>query len=1082
MSNVITGTTTSETGDTRDARAIADSVRVRATHAQQQIWIAEQLAPDRSVYGMPMVIRLRGDVDAALIARCVTEIVRRHEVLRSRFVPDGDDLLLVTDAADPVEVPELDLRTYSGQWRDLLGQAAAEPFDLVTGPLIRVRLLRLSQTENVLFLNMHHIVADGWSLRLFWSELAQLYAAGVDGADTKLPELATRYCDFAMEQRHWVDSGGHQEALDLWVRELADAPTFLDLPTDRPRGETNVYQGTDLQLTAPGALCDAVLRCARSLRITPASMMAAAWGAVLARFTRHEDLLIGSPLAGRSRPEWESLIGLFVNTMPLRMRPSMAKPFADLAKEVQLSTLEALMRQDVPFTELVTAVGGSRSAGQAPLFQTAFSFEQSSQFETSLPGCEITELYELSNGAARFDLNLGVVEALGSLSLQFAYDSRLFDTGTIENLAKSYLALLGDASAHPGRQIGRLRTTAAGNEPFGIVSDESPHNENSGTLHGLFEKRVRMTPAAGALEREDGSQVSYAELNGQANRLARLLRSRGLATGDSVAIALAQDSSWPMAVLAVLKAGGAYVPVDPFAPVERISHILAESTPRFVLSRGDFAADVADGAVILRLDDEGIVSALAAEPGEDLDEIDVSDTQVAYIPFTSGSTGTPKGTLVTHANLVSFTSSAVTTFGLGPADRMLQNAAMTFDVHVEEFFPTWAAGGCLVYFDGDLSRTIADEYLEVLQSRTITICELPTSYWAELVNCDAFGSVGRLEHMRVLLVGGERAPTSAYQQWRDTGVPLINVYGLTETSVTSTTFQPSKDFGRDALLIGTPMPHAAVHVLDEALSAVGPGIPGEIYVAGPGVGLGYLNRPEMTSERFLPDPFSPRAGARMYRTGDYGRWTADGNLEFLGRSDRQVKIRGHRVEPAEIEAVVTGHPNVMQAVVTPERSRQGAGDVHLVAFIVGEGAEAAAVDRFLRARMPTYMVPARVVVVDRFPMTAHGKVDQEALLSIQPLPIERRERRGTEMELRLDGVYRTVLGLPDIDPDAEIFGLGFHSLTALRLVSRIQREFGVDVPIGDFFANSSIAAVAGLISAGNGATAEGRRPPTQDRT
>jgi amino acid adenylation domain-containing protein len=1039
--------------------------RDRISYMQEQIWIAEQLAPDLSVYGIPMVIALHGEVNADLAARCLTEIVRRHEVLRSRVVDENGDLVLVTDPAQPVDLPVLDLRGGRDDWHRLLEAAAREPFDLVKGPLLRVQLLRLHEAGYVLFLNMHHIVSDGWSLRLFWAEFTRLYSAWHAGTQPELPKLTMQYRDFAVDQRRVTENGGYRNHLDLWVQELTGAPTTLELPSDHRRTRQNTYQGAEMRVVVPTGLRAAALTCARQLKVTPFTMMAAVWGVLLARYTRQEDLLVGSPLAGRTRPELEQLIGLFVNTMPLRMRPAADKTFADFAREVQFTTLDALTRQDVPFLELAKEMHPFRSSRDAPLFQTVYSFEESAQFEVELPGCEVTALYELSNGASRFDLDLSVVDALGELSLQFVYDSQLFDQETIACLAGSYLALLGDAAAHPRRPIGRLRTSTD-TQPDCALAGRPVWPDERLTLHGLFEDRARQTPDAPAVERENGTRIGYAELNRQANRLARFLRSLGLRVGGRVATALPHDSSWPTAVLAVLKAGGAYVPVDPEAPPERIEHILTETAPQFVLAHAAQVAAFSANNRALALDDSAVASAVAAQSCEDLDGVGVTGRQVAYIPFTSGSTGLPKGTLVTHTNLVSFTTSAVATFELDPADRMLQIAAMTFDVHVEEFFPTWAVGGCVVFFEGELSRTTPAGLLTILRDREVTVCELPTAYWIELVRTVDPAVASRPHHMRMLLIGGERAPVGVYQQWLKFEIPLINVYGLTETAVTSTTYRPRDDFDRDALPIGRPMPHAAVYLLDESLSPVGQGVPGEIYLGGPGVSLGLLNRPEQTSEHFLPDLFSVEPGARMYRTGDCGRWTADRQLEFLGRADRQLKIRGHRMELAEIETVLDSHPDVLQAVVVPKRTNQGGVDeIQLNAYLLGEGVDEQALAQFLRTRLPAHMVPARITVIDQFPMTDHGKVDHNALRAIRaPNREKQQEQQGTGLELRLAEVYRKVLDVESIDLHAEIFELGYHSLAALRLVSRLKSEFKVDIPIGEFFANSSIAAVAGIIT------------------
>ncbi|WAZ26426.1 amino acid adenylation domain-containing protein [Streptomyces cinnabarinus] len=1038
----------------------------RISLLQEQIWIAEQLAPGRSVYGIPMVIRLRGALDTELAARCVTEIVRRHEVLRSRVGEENGELHLITDPPQPFALPVFDFRSRPDEWRVFVETAARESFDLVHGPLLRAAVLRLEDDAYAFFLNMHHIVADGWSLRLFWTEFVALYAAWHAGGEPDLPDLTMQYRDFAAEQRRITEDGGYGNVLDAWARELAGATTVLALPVDHSSGASRDYQGDEFTTVVPEQLRADTYACAKRLGVTPFAMLGGVWGVLLARCTRQDDLLIGTPLAGRTRPEYQSLIGLFANTMPLRLRLDADVSFASLVRELQLSTFDALSSQDAPFTELVKRVDSQRTSRETPLFQTMFSFEQSTEFEATLPGCAVTELYEVSNGGARFRLSLSAVDALGELSLQFEYDSELFDPGTIEAMAESYLALLGEAVSHPEFPLEALRTSTDAAPDRELTGRPVPVDEPA-TLHALFERRVRQSPDAPAIEREDGTPVSYAQLNSQANRLARYLRQLGLRTGERVALALPHGSSWPSAVLAVLKAGGAYVPVAPDAPGSRKAHVLAETAPRLVLTVVDLAEGFAGAHHVLALDDPAVASSIEAQTGEDLEDIAVTGRQVAYVPFTSGSTGVPKGTLVTHVNLTAFTRAAVDTIDLGPEDRMLQLAAMTFDVHVEEFFPTWLAGGCVVFFDGVLGRTSPEALLHLLGEREITICELPTAYWIEVVRLIDPAVVPIPQSLRRVLVGGERAPIEVYQRWLDFGIPLTNVYGLTETAVTSTTYQPDADFDREALPIGRPMPHAAVYVLDALLAPVGRGVPGEIYLAGPGVSDGFLNRPEQTAERFLADPFAAEPGARMYRTGDQGRWTTEGDLEFLGRVDRQLKLRGHRVELAEIESVLDGHPDVALSLVVPRRTEADpAAELELIAFLIGAYADEATVAAYVRTQLPPHLVPAQISVVERFPLTSHGKIDEAALLALQSRErVVPEEVQGSELEVKVAEVYREVLKVPTIDLRTDIFALGFHSLAALRLVSRLNSVFTVQVPIVEFFVDSSVTNAARLIVA-----------------
>lgn len=1038
----------------------SEYVEIPLTHSQEQIWLAEQLAPSLSVYGVPIVVELFGGIDVELVSRCVTEIARRHESLRSRVVEEGGELRAVIDPPAPVHVSVVNLEDCPDHnVRGLIDAATRRPFDLARDRLLRVHVIHVKPTEHVLLFNIHHICFDGWSLGVLWAEFSELYSAWWHGRAPDLPEILMQYRDYAARQREVVDGGGANQQLDYWARQLEDSPVSLSLPND---GEFAMrsYQGTHLRLGLSGALRAAVLDFARRHGVTPFAVTLAGWAALLGRYTQQDDVLIGSPLACRARPELENMIGLFVNTLPLRLRPTADKQFAQLVREAFCTTVDAVMNQDAPFVKVAERVRPARKLGQSPLFQTAFSYD-SLPFKRELPNLVVKSMYEASTGASRFALSVDVIDAHGQLGLQIEYDAQLFTDDTVGGLASSLATLLTDATQHPSRSLGSLRLSSARSPlPGGHPAWPAPNL----TLHGLFEKQVSRTPRAPAIEQEDGRAVSYGALNGGANQLARHLRSQGLAVGGRVAIAIKHRSMWPLAILAALKAGAAYVPVDPAGPPGRNARMLEQALPELVIADG-----ASSDAACLRpfrkvvVDDPVLWSHLERGSRENLAS-NVTGTHAAYIPFTSGSTGKPKGTLLSHTNLVSYTLSGVDAYDLTSHDRFLQLAAITFDVHVEEIFPALASGGTVVFFDGDISRTLPNDLFTLLERRKITLCELPTPFWIALVDVLGRADMIKPRHLRRLLLGGERAPSDVYSRWLSLGVPLTNVYGLTETAVTSTTHVPELPKG-DALPIGRPMGHAAVYLLDDSHTPVSPGFPGEVFIGGPGVCDGLLNLPDITADRFRPDPFANRHGARMYRTGDIARLNTDGDLEFLGRCDHQLKIRGHRVEPGEIEKEFERYPHVTHAVVLPSACT-GGGDVALHAYVAGTGLQEADVLAYIRKRLPAHMVPARVTVVDKMPLTSHGKINRGALpgVDVVATPPRREQPVMSDLQRRLSSIYRDQLGTDEIALDDDIFDLGGHSLMALRLIARISQEFEVDIPIIEFIERSSISAVSTFIA------------------
>lgn len=1029
------------------------------THTLRQLWLAERLSEGRNAYGVAFVVELCGHLDDELVRRCLTEIVHRHDTLRTRVVEDGTEPGSVVEPPMPVPVVVRDLSGRLGDTQELIAAAARTPIDLSTAPLIRVLLLHLGADRHVLTFNIHHIAFDGWSKRLLWEEFVALYTAWAGGEPPALAPLDTTFRHSVRRRVRLRDSNAFREQIRYWERELSDPPQAEVFRRGRPAAPGRRTRAGEKRTDLPHALYTTMRAVAKTLRATAFAVSLSAWSLVLSRWSGHNDLLIGTPLAGRTLPGEEELIGMFVNTVPLRVRLDQDMRFADLVAQVQATTLGALENQDVA-EEIVERFRDD--GGTAALFQTMFSYEEASWFDEAPPGLRVTGVREATRGFALFDLAADVLDMLGSLCLQIDYDADVFTEAVIDRLSAQFCHVLARAVDRPGS---RLRDLSCVDEAelrtLRGFSGAPWWPEPDLTVPGLFEEQVRRTPAAPAVEYH-GEVTTYTDLNAEANRIARHLRSQGVGPETAVAIALPRGPRWAVAILAVLKAGGAYVPVVPSAGSEHVTRLLTDAGPALVITDSTSRAVLGTSSLTLVIDDPATERLLAALPATDLVR-SVTGANLAYVPYTSGSTGRPKGTLVSHANLVGFARAAVVEYELTETDAFIQLAAMSFDVHVEEMLPVWLAGGRVVFSDIDLARALPADLLSELAEHGVTVCELTTAYWHELVRSLDVGQLDRPHRLRLVLVGGEPVAVEVSRRWAAAlGVPLTNVYGLTETAVSSTTYECTERTTTDWLPVGRPMTHAAVYVLDDSLRQVGVGNVGQVFIGGPGVSRGLLGQPSASAARFVPDPFSAVPGTRMFRTGDTARWLPDGNLEFLGRTDDQVKIRGHRVEPNEVATVLQEHPDVVHCVVIVGRS---AGDApKLLAYLVGNGVDEDKLARYARAKLPGHLIPDRIVVMDALPLTTHGKVDRTRL-SAPPEPVRPRVDRSawTAVQRRLAEIYCEVLAVPSIGITEDIFDLGAHSLLVLRLITRVQREFDVTVPVVDFFMDPSIAVVSILV-------------------
>ena len=1063
-------------GEAREATPIALVPRDRdlpLSFAQERLWFLDRLLLDKTAYNVPTAWRLQGPLDAQALQRSVDELVARHETLRTRFTVREGEPVQVIDPPHAVPLPLTDLSAMEQAERkahahQIANAHARQPFDLEAGPLLRAQLLRLAAEEHLLLLNVHHIASDGWSVGVFERELSAAYGAFVKGQEPELPALPIQYADYAAWQREWLQGEVLQKQLGYWKSRLAGVST-LELPTDRARPPVASHQGAHLAFDLPGPLTGALKEMGRREGATLFMTLLAAFQVLLHRYNGQEDIAVGSPIAGRGRTELEGLIGFFVNTLVLRSDLSGNPRFRDLLGRVRESALGAYTHQDLPFEKLVEELAPARDMSRNPLFQVLFVLQNAPSAAFALEGVEVSRL-PLEGHSAKFDLSLSVRESAVGLHASWEYTSDLFNASTIERMARHFERLLEAIVADPEQCIGQLPLLNAAERHQLLVewNDTAADYPGDRCIHQLFEEQAARTPEAAAVE-GGGRRVSYREIDERAERLAERLRAEGMRSGSLVAICLERSIEMVVAFLAVWKAKGAYVPIDPGYPAERVRFMLEDTQALVMLTQRSLAGAVpATRAVLLRVDaEEGRVGGGSRRRAQ---RSAMSPEQLAYVIYTSGSTGRPKGVPITHRSLFNLMRWHQRAYEVTPADRATQIAGPAFDASAWEIWPYLTAGAS-VHIPNEEIRLDPGRLVRWLIEQRITLTFLPTPL-AEAALRESWPQTSAL---RVLLTGGDKLN---HRPVHKLSFRLINHYGPTENTVVSTCAEVSaQDASHSAPAIGRPLPNTRAYVLDSQLQPVPIGVPGELLVGGVQLASGYWNRPELTAEKFVPDPFSGEVGARLYRTGDLVRYLPDGNIEYLGRIDDQVKIRGFRIELGEIEAVLAEHPAVRQAVVL---AREGApGDKRLVAYVVPADASLAGIEplrAFLRERLPEYMRPAAYVRLERLPLTPNGKVDRKALETLDgvevPVGTEYVPPRN-ERERTLVKIWQALLGREQIGVQDNFFDLGGHSLLAIKFISLLREREGVDLPVSMLFESPTPATLAERFTIENQTTGSG---------
>ncbi|MFK0310310.1 amino acid adenylation domain-containing protein [Pseudomonas sp. NPDC090233] len=1035
--------------------AIQPSVRVRPlplSFAQQRLWFLTQMAPDSAAYHIPIGLGLEGALDAAALERALQRLVERHESLRSHFIEqDGEAQVVVSKDVfklAKVEVPGLDEQALAA----LVEQEAVRPFNLAQDLPIRGRLLRLAPQSHVLLLNLHHLVADGWSLGVLIRELAALYEAFSNDRTDPLAPLPVQYLDYALWQRQWLGSETLQRQAQYWVASLAGVPALISLPWDRPRPERQQHAGDSVAISLDPRLSVELKALCRAHGVTPYMLFMAAWAVLLARLAGQDEVVVGSPLANRRQAEVDGLIGMFVNSIAVRVDTSGAPDVASLLARVKATVLAAQAHQDLPFEQVVEALRPQRSLAHTPVYQVSLDWEGSPDRQALKLG-ELT-VTPLAGQAriAKFDLSLSMGEGVDGFAGGIVYATALFDRSTIERysgyLEQLLWAFAEGAQAVPGH-IG-LPDADERKRLLLAFNDTAVGYDLEQTLHGLIEAQVERTPDAVAVRAEEGA-LSYLQLNAQANRLAHHLIGLGVKPDDRVAICVERGLSMVVGLLAILKAGGAYVPVDPDYPAERVRHMLRDSAPVAVLVQAA-TRRVPESGHVIDLDQP----TWGEQPATNPVVADLTPHHLAYVIYTSGSTGLPKGVMNEHAGVVNRLLWMQDAYGLGADDVVLQKTPFSFDVSVWEFLWPLQTGARLVMARPGGHRD--PQYLRevIRRERVTTLHFVPSMLDVFLAHGEA--SADRLKRV---LCSGEALPGSLVRRFHAQlpTVELHNLYGPTEAAVDVSAWHCLT--APDNTPIGKPIANTTLYVLDGQGQPVPQGVAGELFIGGVQVARGYLNRAELTAERFIEDPFSTRPGARLYRTGDLARHLADGNIEYLGRNDDQVKIRGLRIELGEIQAGLTAIDGIKEAVVV-------ARDQRLIAYYTGEPQSTETLRSSLLALLPEFMVPALFMHLEALPLSPNGKLDRKALPEPEALQDRPFEAPEGETEILLAALWAELLGVEQVGRHDNFFELGGHSLAAIRLIDRLTKA-GLQAAINDVFQQPSIAALARSLDASGSA-------------
>ena len=1026
--------------------------------AQQRLLFLDQFEPNSALYNMSTALQVSGPLNVEALQESFNTIVSRHEVLRTTFtIVDGVPVQVIAHnrlaELNMIDLSHVSAAEREGEVLRLVKAEGSRPFNLSSDLMLRATLLNLEPTEHILLIVLHHIASDGWSIGVLSRELTALYETFSTGKSSSLPELPIQYADYAVGQRQWLQGKVLEAQLFYWKKQLQGVPV-LQLPTDRPRPAIQTFRGARRSLMLPKTLSDELKVLSRKQGVTLFMTLLAAFQTLLHRYSGQEDIVVGSPIAGRTRSAVEGLIGFFVNTLVLRTTLSGNPSFRELMARVREVALDAYDHQDLPFEALVEKLNPDRDLSHSPLFQVMFALQNVPTSTLELLGLTVS-FVKVDSRTAKLDLSLFMVEAADSLTASLEYNIDLFEEATISRMLVHFQTLLEGIAADPDRRLSGLPILTDAEKQQLLVqwNDAKSNYPKDKCIHELFEAQVDRSPNAVAVVFED-KQLTYRELNRRANQLAHHLRNLGVGPEALVGLCVERSLEMVVALLGILKSGGAYVPLDPTYPSERLAFMLADAQVSVLLTQQQLVEKLsAHRAPLVCLEAEW--TGLAGE-SQDNPVSSVAAANLAYVIYTSGSTGKPKGVQITHRALVNFLHSMRQRPGLTSQDTLLAVTTISFDIAGLELYLPLTVGARVVMVRREVAAD-GRELSEKLSSSGATVMQATPATWRLVLEAGWQGS-----RQVKILCGGEALPRELANQLLDRGASLWNLYGPTETTVWSAVYAVESSGG--TVFVGRPIANTQIYILDRYRQPVPVGVPGELYIGGDGVARGYVSRPELTEEKFIPNPFSDEQGVRLYKTGDLARYLPDGNIEFLGRVDHQVKIRGFRIELGEIEAVLSQHATVREAVVVAREDVPG--EKRLVVYVVPSQEPAPTTSElrgFLQQKLPDYMVPSIFVMLEVLPLTPSGKVDRRAL----PVPAQSRLKLEssfvaprTQVEELVAGIWAQVLKLEQVGIEDNFFELGGHSLLAMQVVSRIRGAFEVELPLRDLFERPTVAGLA----------------------
>lgn len=1035
---------------------------------QQQFWLLDQAEPNSSHYNVRAAIKIAGPLEAAKLQQAFAAVVARHEILRTNFVlNDGSPAQVIAStlrfALDVSDLSSVPSSRREAEVQRVLARESEDPFDLAHGPLFRAKLLKLGPDEHLLVMTLHHIICDGWSIGVLLRELTTRYQA-----EESAPQLQIQYADFALWQRERLLNEALKRQMDYWKQKLANAPAALGLPTDYRRPATPTFNGAQESVLLPADLGRGLKALSQREGATLFMTLLAAFQTLLFRYSGQDDIVVGSPIAGRTLVETENLIGAFVNTLALRGDLSGNPTFREFLGRVRETALESYTHQEVPFEKLIEELRPDRSTNRTPLFQAMFAL-QNPPADIAVAGLTLSSL-KLDRTKSKFDLTLEVEEQTNGLCASFEYNTDLFAPATMQRMLEHFQNLLTSIVENPDQSLSDLSLLTESERRKLLVewNDTTAEFSSDACIHELFEAQVARTPDAIAAEFQ-GEQLTYRELNARANQLARYLGKQGAGSEVLVGVCVERSIEMLVSILAVLKTGGAYVPLDPIYPPERIAFMIADAGLTLLLTQDRLVKDIPTcSARITRVDADAEI--IARESEQNL-AIEITPRNLAYIIYTSGSTGNPKGVEVEHRSLVNFVEAAVAAYEIKPGDRVLQFASLCFDLSAEEIYPALICGATVVLRTDEMISSPCD-FLDQCGAWRVTVLDLPTAYWHELTDALDREDMTLPASVRLVIIGGEKALLERVRVWHKLAgesVRLVNSYGPTETTVVATMcdLERQDENGSQNVSIGRPIRNTTVFVLDELRRPVPIGVPGELFIGGAGVARGYTNRPELTAEQFIADPFSKDGNAKLYRTGDVVRYVADGNIEFLGRVDNQIKIRSFRIELEEIEQALRSHPGVTDSVVMLHEDESG--DKRLVAYVVPAAESQPTLTElrsFLKAKLPSYMLPAALETIAEKPLLPNGKIDRAALpepRQLRPEAAESFVAPRTLMEALLASAWCEALKIERVGVHDNFFELGGHSLLAARVVSNLRHTMKIQLGMVDVLRSPTIAELAALL-------------------